>query len=99
MMDAGSANNTPNASTTPGGAAGSVDHDHHLQHLTAAADVQQASRSSSAAAAAAAAVHEENLNCSFMENFDTLSDLAAIPDTSSLDNNDSDYTSFLNQIY
>jgi hypothetical protein len=28
-----------------------------------------------------------------------LSDLAAIPDTSSLDNNDSDYTSFLNQIY
>ncbi|KAH9556133.1 hypothetical protein CY35_07G010700 [Sphagnum magellanicum] len=97
MFDAGSANNTPNASTTPGGA-GSVDHDHHLQHITAAADVQQASRSSSAAAAAAAD-HEENLNCSFMENFDTLSDLAAIPDTSSLDNNDSDYTSFLNQIY
>jgi hypothetical protein len=28
-----------------------------------------------------------------------LSDLAAIPDTSSLDNNDSDYSSFLNQIY
>jgi hypothetical protein len=98
MIDAGSANNTPNASTTPGGA-GSVDHDHHLQHITAAAGVQQASRSSSAAAAAAAADHEENLNCSFMENFDTLSDLAAIPDTSSLDNNDSDYTSFLNQIY
>jgi hypothetical protein len=98
MIDAGSANNTPNASTTPGGAAGSVDHDHHLQHITAAAGVQQASRSSSAAAAAAAD-HEENLNCSFMENFDTLSDLAAIPDTSSLDNNDSDYTSFLNQIY
>jgi hypothetical protein len=98
MIDAGSANNTPNASTTPGGAGGSVDHDHHLQHITAAAGVQQASRSSSAAAAAAAD-HEENLNCSFMENFDTLSDLAAIPDTSSLDNNDSDYTSFLNQIY
>ncbi len=101
MIDAGSANNTPNASTTPGGAAASVDHDHHLQHITAAADVQQASRSSSAAvaAAAAAADHEENLNCSFMENFDTLSDLEAIPDTSSLDHNDSDYTSFLNQIY
>jgi hypothetical protein len=98
MIDAGSANNTPNCSTTPGGAAGSVDHDHHLQHITAAADVQRASRSSSAAAAAVAD-DEENLNCSFMENFDTLSDLAAIPDTSSLDNNDSDYSSFLNQIY
>jgi len=61
------------------------------------------STTSKADAAAAAEDNQLNSSSSFdMESFDTLSDLAGLPDTSSLDccnNDDMSYHSFLNQIY
>jgi hypothetical protein len=66
-------------------------------------DHAAAANSSKAEAAAAAEDNQLNSSSSFdMESFDTLSDLAGLPDTSSLDccnNDDMSYHSFLNQIY
>jgi hypothetical protein len=68
-------------------------------------DHAAAANSTTSKAEAAAAAEENQLNSSSsfdMESFDTLSDLAGLPDTSSLDccnNDDMSYHSFLNQIY
>ncbi|CAK9862445.1 unnamed protein product [Sphagnum jensenii] len=66
-------------------------------------DHAAAANLSKAEAAAAAEDNQLNSSSSFdMESFDTLSDLAGLPDTSSLDccnNDDMSYHSFLNQIY
>jgi hypothetical protein len=68
-------------------------------------DHHAAAHSTTSKGEAAAAAEDNQLNSSSsfdMESFDTLSDLAGLPDTSSLDccnNDDMSYHSFLNQIY